>query len=353
MSRSRTLLAAFSLATVLSCHGTPPAPADASADASGSGAAAQLDDATLKTMSHAFLDAYDRDDDDSFAKMVAPSFTLFSEQQAHHDEVLGWVRDRKSHGAAHRNRTYGDEHVAITKTTAVFIGEAVVHAPADGQSPAGTFDGWNTLVWTRDESAWKVMTWEWVKGGLDADRARWDATYSAGRAFNPEPSKFLADVIKQRKPGVALDIAMGQGRNSLYLASQGWRVTGIDISHEGLRLAREAAARRKLTIEAIDADNETWDYGTDRWDLVALIYAGCDAKLVTKLRTAMKRGGLVVIEGFHRDSAPAIGIATGQLATFFEDGFKIVRDEVVEEESDWGLRNGAREKLVHFVAEKL
>jgi SAM-dependent methyltransferase len=344
-------LAILSIGALLSCRGAPTdPPSDAGLPLQSAPEA--TDETAIKAMSHALLDAYDRDDEDSLAKVLAPSFTFFSEQQAHHREVLGWVHDRRAHGAAPRTRTYGQEHISISENTAVFIGEAVLHAPADGQRPAGEFDGWNTLVWAREGTAWKAMTWQWVKGGLDADRARWDATYSAGRAFNPAPSRFLVDVVKQRKPGVALDIAMGQGRNSLYLASQGWRVTGIDISNEGLRLARQAAAERKLTIEAINADDATWDYGVDKWDLVALIYAGCDAKLVATLRTSLKRAGIVVIEGFHKDAAPPIGFATGELASLFKDGFTIVRDDVVEEESDWGLRNGVREKLIHFVAEK-
>jgi 2-polyprenyl-3-methyl-5-hydroxy-6-metoxy-1,4-benzoquinol methylase len=49
---------------------------------------------------------------------------------------------------------------------------------------------------------------------------------------------------------------MGQGRNALYLASLGWRVTGIDISDEGIRQAREAAAARLVDRPPLPARRE-------------------------------------------------------------------------------------------------
>src|SRR5687767_2540931 len=56
----------------------------------------------------------------------------------------------------------------------------------------------------------------------------YDGVYATAPTFNIEPNKLLADAVKGRKPGKALDVAMGQGRNSVYLASQGWSVTGFD-----------------------------------------------------------------------------------------------------------------------------
>jgi SAM-dependent methyltransferase len=238
----------------------------------------------------------------------------------------------------------------------VFIGETVEHYPVDGARPcedgsciSGDFDGWSTLVWVREGGAWKVASWQWVKGGLDAVRDEWNATYREGRDFNPQPNKFLVEIVKGRKPGLALDVAMGQGRNALYLASQGWRVTGIDISDEGIRQAREAAAARKLTIEAINANADTWDFGVEKWDLVVLIYAGSDEGVVWR---SLKRGGLVVSERAHKDSVPAIGVETGELSALYKDGFTILRDDVVEDVSDWGWRDRVPMKLVRFAAEK-
>ena len=100
-------------------------------------------------------------------------------------------------------------------TSAVFVGETVEHYPVDGALPCedgscmtGDFDGQNTLVWVRDGTAWKVASWQWIKGGLEADRDEWNATYREGKGFNPAPNKFLVEMVKGRKPGLALDVGM-------------------------------------------------------------------------------------------------------------------------------------------------
>jgi SAM-dependent methyltransferase len=333
------------------CHEAQQSSAPADAQSVPDASTANLDEAALKVMSRGLLDAFDRDDDEALSKSLSASFVFFANQQAHHREVLSWAKERRAHHALPRTRTHGEEHVTFDGATAVFIGESVVHAPADDGRPAVELDGWNTLVWTRGADGWKATMWQMAKAGLDADRERWNGIYRGG-AFKKAPSTFLAEVVKERKPGVALDVDMGQGRNAVFLASQGWRVTGIDISDEGLRIARHAAEERHLAIDAIEADDHTWNYGTGRWDLVALIYAGCDAALVAKLRTAVKPGGLVVVEGFHKDAAPVIGFGNGELAALFASDFTVLRDDVVSEESGWGIGNGTREKVVHFLAQR-
>ncbi len=51
--------------------------------------------------------------------------------------------------------------------------------------------------------------------------------------FRTTPSRLLVEAAERRKPGKALDVAMGQGRNSVYVARLGWEVTGFDASKEG------------------------------------------------------------------------------------------------------------------------
>ncbi len=351
----RRRLTVLCIAALLSCRGTPAdgthgAPADA-------GAAQSIDEAAVKAMTHALLDAYDRADEDSVAGTLGPAFVEFDERRLlPRDSVLTRLHKRVVRHAPPRTRTYGEEHISFTSNSAVFIGETVEHYPRDGALPCedgscvtGDFDGWNTLVWVRDGAAWKAASWQWVKGGLDADREEWNAVYREGKEFNPAPNKFLMEMVKGRKPGLALDVAMGQGRNSLYLASQGWHVTGIDISDEGLRQAREAAAARKLTIEAINANADTWDFGIEKWDLIVLTYAGCDEKVVKR---SLKPGGLVVSELAHKDMNPRIGIEADTLSSAYKDGFTILRNEVVEDVGDWAWKDRIRGKLVRFAAEK-
>jgi hypothetical protein len=85
--------------------------------------------------------------------------------------------------------------------------------------------------------------------------------------FSKTPNAFLMNVISDLKPGRALDVAMGQGRNAVFLAQKDWDVTGYDIATEGMRLARQRAEKSGLKITTIRATHQDFDFGKDRWDL--------------------------------------------------------------------------------------
>jgi 2-polyprenyl-3-methyl-5-hydroxy-6-metoxy-1,4-benzoquinol methylase len=125
-------------------------------------------------------------------------------------------------------------------------------------------------------------------------------TQRQGREF--PHNKFLAETIRGRKPGKALDIGMGEGRNALFLATNGWEVTGFDISDVGVRLAREAAQKKGLKLEALVDDVDRFDYGRQRWDLVVGMYMhALITRNAAKIVDSLKPGGIIVVEGFHRD----------------------------------------------------
>jgi hypothetical protein len=210
-------------------------------------------------MTHALLDGYDNADEASFARAIGSSFVLLDEERIRErDGLLSSLRARRARGAPARTRTYRDEHTWIGTGSAVYFGEAVEHYPPDGAGLTGDFDGWSTVVWIREAGVWRAASWQWIKGGLDAARQEWNETYREGRDFNPQPNKFLAEMVNGRRSGLALDVAMGQGRNALYLASQGWRVTGIDISDEAcVRRARPPALANSKSMPS----TPTWTPG--------------------------------------------------------------------------------------------
>lgn len=105
-------------------------------------------------------------------------------------------------------------------------------------------------------------------------QSRWnDRLTQENPWFNIEPNEFLVEVVSDLQPGKALDVTMGEGRNSLFLATEGWDVTGYDIADKALDTALARAERLGVTINAIHASKNEFDHGTDKWDLVALIYA--------------------------------------------------------------------------------
>jgi Tellurite resistance protein TehB len=76
--------------------------------------------------------------------------------------------------------------------------------------------------------------------GARSEIERWNRILmSKEPAFNIRPNAFLMEIAKTRKPGAALDVGMGQGRNSIWLAQRGWTVTGFDPAERAVAVARE------------------------------------------------------------------------------------------------------------------
>src|SRR5579884_3638399 len=130
----------------------------------------------------------------------------------------------------------------------------------------------------------------------------YDGIYSKPPKFQTLPSALLVEAIRNRRPGKALDVGMGQGRNSIYLARQGWDVTGFDVSRVGLAEATRLAASAGVHIRTVLASDEEFDFGSSRWDLIAILYP-LEKRSVYKARTAVKPGGIVVVECSREEPA--------------------------------------------------
>jgi 2-polyprenyl-3-methyl-5-hydroxy-6-metoxy-1,4-benzoquinol methylase len=160
--------------------------------------------------------------------------------------------------------------------------------------------------------------------------------------------------VQGKTPGTALEIGMGQGRNTIAMARLGWDVTGIDISDEGIRQAVAEAKEQKVDIRPILASANDFDYGTARYDL---IYATFEHQIVTdnaaKIVAALKPDGMVVIEGFQEDMSKQIGRSLGhgvnELTRAF-DQLRIVYYEDTVGPADWN--DGKPAPIVRFIARK-
>lgn len=193
------------------------------------------------------------------------------------------------------------------------------------------------------------------------ERARWnraftDPTWRSTR-FNPQPNALLVETVGQLPPGLALDLHMGEGRNALYLAQRGWRVTGVDIADQALHLAQQRAQQLGVPLTTIETDASGYDWGTNQWDLIVLSYAD-ESTHVEQVKTALAPGGLVVFENFHADINQVlqgklgkdIGFATDELKNCYaEADFRILRYE-----EPMGVADFSREtqRLVKLVAQK-
>jgi SAM-dependent methyltransferase len=191
-------------------------------------------------------------------------------------------------------------------------------------------------------------------------RMLFDRVFKIGRGPR-EPNCLVEEAVRSKKPGKALDVTIGQGRNAVFLASRGWDVTGFDVSQEGLYRARELALRSRVNIHVVTSTSEAFDYGLDSWDLLLLCYAWApvsDPAFAAHLKQSLKSSGLVVFEHFLHDGPDAAPKAAGapdpgELSRLFAD-FDILLYEEVTRVPDWEppLRRSGPARLVRMIARK-
>ncbi len=118
-----------------------------------------------------------------------------------------------------------------------------------------------------------------------------------------EPGQFLVENIELLPKGRALDVAMGGGRNAIYLAKMGFAVEGVDLSPEAVRSALESARRVGVTIRAQIADLEG-DYRIrkDAYDVI-VCFNYLQRSLIPQIKDGLRKGGMIVYETFIIDQA--------------------------------------------------
>jgi SAM-dependent methyltransferase len=190
--------------------------------------------------------------------------------------------------------------------------------------------------------------------GQQLEIERWNRILTAPTpTFNTQPNAFLVEMTKPLTPGKALDVGMGQGRNAVYLAQVGWEVTGFDPAGQAVAAAQDLARRQGVKLTTFVLRDDQFDFGTEQWDLIVLSYVGV-RRVVPRVYEALRPGGFVVVEGFHRDAAKTAAIGggvvfdTNELLHLF-DRLRIVRYEDTEGIGDFGLRNT---RLVQLCAQK-
>lgn len=105
-----------------------------------------------------------------------------------------------------------------------------------------------------------------------SDAADWDDRYRTTEfIWKTEPNQFLPPEVADLPSGRALDLACGEGRNAVWLATQGWDTIGVDFSDVGLEKAAGLAEANDVVIEWICADVTTWR-PQPHFDLVVVFY---------------------------------------------------------------------------------
>jgi 2-polyprenyl-3-methyl-5-hydroxy-6-metoxy-1,4-benzoquinol methylase len=133
------------------------------------------------------------------------------------------------------------------------------------------------------------------------DKDRWNSKYETEvYLFGEKPIPFLADNVHLLPKGKVLDIAMGEGRNGVYLATQGFEVLGLDISEKGLEKAHNLAKKNKVTIETKVVDLESFTLEPNSYDVILCTYY-MQKDLFKQFQSALKPGGMIVVETYNVD----------------------------------------------------
>jgi SAM-dependent methyltransferase len=181
---------------------------------------------------------------------------------------------------------------------------------------------------------------------LDRERVYWDGKHKLGDSPS-EPLKHVRNAVRNLNPGKALDVAMGNGRHAIFLATLGWDATGYDFSSESVHAALALAANAGVTITAVQATHDTFDFGESLWDLIIVTYPyyeTMDLSWPSRLWRAVKAGGLVVFQGVVDEE-----ITQSDFIELWQP-FVLAHCEIIDKGEDWF--EGRKSRTVKLIAHK-
>ena len=194
-------------------------------------------------------------------------------------------------------------------------------------------------------------------------KARWNERYDrAMYIYGKEPAAFLKQKMDRLKKGKALVLAMGEGRNAVYLAQNGFDVTGVDISEVAIEKCNRLAEERNTAVNAVVADLTDYDMGKGQFDLITKFYY-YEPSIFPQIIDALKPGGMFVLEQFsidhlkYRETSgfgprnPDYLIKPNELLDHFKS-LRVLYYEDTVVELDEGMHKGTA-AVIRLIAEKV
>jgi 2-polyprenyl-3-methyl-5-hydroxy-6-metoxy-1,4-benzoquinol methylase len=175
-------------------------------------------------------------------------------------------------------------------------------------------------------------------------RNRYNKIYADPTQYHTEPNAFMLACLdrieahrerdaqeKKTDPQpqsqrTALDVGMGDGRNTIALAQRGYRSAGFDMADVGVNHARQRAAELSMPIDTRVCFFKDFAFGVEKWDVVVMMYFSVDANDMKKIQDSVRPGGCMIIERSGGD--------------IYNEYLHEFRDwEVFIYEQDWGPRD--------------
>lgn len=168
----------------------------------------------------------------------------------------------------------------------------------------------------------------------------WDEKYGQESHVLKEPSLFLKQTIHELPRGLALDLAMGTGRNAIFLAENGHIVDGIDSSEVAVENVRSFAQRESLPIHAKHADLTTYQIVENHYDVIINFYF-LERSLFPQIMKGLKQSGMLLFETYTieqpkygRPHNPAYLLKPNELLQSFMELHIIYYHERIDKQKD-------------------
>jgi SAM-dependent methyltransferase len=171
----------------------------------------------------------------------------------------------------------------------------------------------------------------------------WDARHAAsGPIESADADPTLVEEVSSMTPGLALDLGAGDGRNALWLAGHGWRVSAVDFSVVAIDRGKALGASAGVKIDWHHEDLLAWTPPTAEFDLVALFFIHLpeDERRVvyTRAASAVRPGGTLLVVGHDRSNLrdgfggpqdPDVLFTPVDIVRDLPTGFTVMRAETV------------------------
>ena len=199
---------------------------------------------------------------------------------------------------------------------------------------------------------------------------RWNDRYSKDEfAYGEQPNNYLKEQLEKLDAGLILFPAEGEGRNAVFAATLGWKVSAFDISIQGKNKALHLAEINKVTIDYQVGELQTLNYIPEQFDVIALIYAHFPADIKSRYHKMvdkyLRKNGFVIFEAFSKRHIDYIAknenvggpkdiamlFSIDELKSDFAN-YEIIELEEKEIELSEGLFHNGKGSVIRFVGRK-
>src|SRR3989338_2170138 len=119
--------------------------------------------------------------------------------------------------------------------------------------------------------------------------------------YGKEPILFLKENIQRLRKGKALDVAMGEGRNAVFLAAHEFQVSGFDTSQTAVEKALKLAQSKGVQLETKATDLDFYLFGIMKWDTIVMSYFKPVPRYWFEIKRSLVQGGTLLLENYTTD----------------------------------------------------